>query len=199
MNNKFLANYSQGFNPYPVKGESAFICVRSNAAGNSEIWKINYETGVEECIVSHPDHNFTSPCISPDGQWLYFVSDRGGSPQIYRQAISGGQAERVTFGADYAVSPTLSPDGAQLCYVTRVDGRYRVAVMELATGQEKILTGNDFDESPSFAPNGRMIVFASERGRKGVLGTVSIDGSVSAWLSTATGDIREPTWGPLLA
>ena len=141
----------------------------------------------------------TEPVFSPDGQWLYFVSDRGGSPQIYRQAISGGQAERVTFGADYAVSPTLSPDGAQLCYVTRVDGRYRVAVMELATGQEKILTGNDFDESPSFAPNGRMIVFASERGRKGVLGTVSIDGSVSAWLSTATGDIREPTWGPLLA
>ena len=141
----------------------------------------------------------TEPVFSPDGQWLYFVSDRGGSPQIYRQAISGGQAERVTFGADYAVSPTRSPDGAQLCYVTRVDGRYRVAVMELATGQEKILTGNDFDESPSFAPNGRMIVFASERGRKGVLGTVSIDGSVSAWLSTATGDIREPTWGPLLA
>ncbi len=141
----------------------------------------------------------TEPVFSPDGQWLYFVSDRGGAPQIYRQPISGGQAERVTFGADYAVSPTLNPDGTQLCYITRIDGRYRVAVMELATGQEKILTGNDFDESPSFAPNGRMIVFASERGRKGVLGTVSIDGSVSAWLSTATGDIREPTWGPLLA
>ena len=73
VKNNFLANYSQGLNPYPVKGEQAFICVRPNAAGNSEIWKINYETGVEECIVSHPDHNFTSPCISPDGQWLLFV------------------------------------------------------------------------------------------------------------------------------
>ena len=86
-----------------------------------------------------------------------------------------------------------------MSYITRIDGRFRVAIMELATGQETFLTGNDFDESPSFAPNGRMIVFASERNRKGVLGTVSIDGAVSAWLSTAVGDIREPTWGPLLA
>lgn len=73
MQNNFLANYSQGLNPYPVKGEPAFICVRPNAAGHSEIWKVNYETGVEECIVSQPDRDFTSPSISPDGQWLLFV------------------------------------------------------------------------------------------------------------------------------
>ena len=73
MQNNFLANYSQGLNPYPVKGEPAFICVRPNAAGRSEIWKVNYETGVEECIVSQPDRDFTSPSISPDGQWLLFV------------------------------------------------------------------------------------------------------------------------------
>ncbi len=142
----------------------------------------------------------TEPVFSPDGKWLYFVSDRGGTPQIYRQALEGGaQAERVTFGSDYAVSPAINPAGTHMSYITRIDGRFRVAMMELATGREAILTGNDFDESPSFSPNGRMIVFASERNRKGVLGTVSIDGSVSAWLSAASGDIREPTWGPLLA
>ncbi|MDY6010549.1 MAG: Tol-Pal system protein TolB, partial [Duodenibacillus sp.] len=140
----------------------------------------------------------TEPVFSPDGKWLYFTSDRGGNAQIYRQPVEGGKAERVTFNGNYAVSPVLNPDGTHLSYITRVEGRYRVAIMEIATGQEMILTHNQFDESPCFSPNGRMIVYASERGRKGVLGTVSVDGAVTSWLTAAAGDIREPTWGPLL-
>lgn len=140
----------------------------------------------------------TEPVFSPDGKWLYFTSDRGGKPQIYRQGMDGSPAQRVTFSSDYAVSPVLNPAGTHMSYVTRIDGRFRIAIMELATGQEMVLTNNRFDESPCFSPNGRMIVFASERGRKGVLGTVSVDGEVSSWLTAAMGDIREPTWGPLL-
>ena len=82
--------------------------------------------------------------------------------------------------------------------MTRSNGRFRIAIMDLQTGQERILTGNEFDESPCFSPNGRIICYASERNKKGVLGTVSTDGAVSAWLTASAGDIREPTWGPLL-
>ena len=140
----------------------------------------------------------TEPVFTKDGQYIYFTSDRGGAPQIYRQPLAGGSAQRVTFNGNYAVSPAINSQGTYISYVTRVDGRFRIAIMELATGQERILTGNQFDESPCFSPNGRIICYASERGRKGVLGTVSTDGSVSAWLTASAGDIREPTWGPLL-
>ena len=140
----------------------------------------------------------TEPVFSPDGQYLYFTSDRGGSPQIYRQPLAGGSAQRVTFNGNYAVSPALNPQGTEISYVTRSNGRFRIAIMDLQTGQERILTGNEFDESPCFSPNGRIICYASERNKKGVLGTVSTDGAVSAWLTASAGDIREPTWGPLL-
>lgn len=140
----------------------------------------------------------TEPVFSQDGQHVYFTSDRGGAPQIYRQGATGGFAERVTFASNYAVSPALNPTGTLLAYVTRTDGRYRIATLELATGQEMILSRTDLDESPCFSPNGQMIVFATERNGKGVLATVSTDGAVHSWLTGPTGDIREPTWSAVL-
>lgn len=127
MNNKFLANYSQGFNPYPIKGESAFICVRPNAAGNSEIWKINYETGVEECIVSHPDHSFTSPVISPDGQWLLFVGSskiENGSFTYYNtdlfvSKMDGTGFTQLTYHAADDLSPVWSKDGRYIYFISQ--------------------------------------------------------------------------------
>ena len=86
--------------------------------------------------------------------------------------VDGGNAERVTFSGDYAVSPSLSPDGKTLTYITRSGRRYRVAVMNLATGEEMILTSTDLDESPCFSPNGQMIVYASERNKRGVSQTM---------------------------
>lgn len=127
MNNKFLANYSQGFNPYPIKGESAFICVRPNTAGNSEIWKINYETGVEECIVSHPDHSFTSPVISPDGQWLLFVGSskiENGSFTYYNtdlfvSKMDGTGFTQLTYHAADDLSPVWSRDGRYIYFISQ--------------------------------------------------------------------------------
>lgn len=140
----------------------------------------------------------TEPVFSVDGRYVYFTSDRGGSPQIYRQTVDTDEVERVTFASDYAVSPSINPQGTHLAYVTRTNGRYRVAQMEIATGQETILSGTDADESPCYSPNGRMIVYATEVGRRGVLATVSVDGAVSSRLSGSSGDIREPTWSPLI-
>jgi TolB protein len=138
----------------------------------------------------------TEPQFSPDGEFIYFTSDRGGSPQVYRQPVAGGTAQRVTFDGSYNVTPRLSPDGKNLAFVTRDSGRFRVAVMDLATRQVQVLTDTAKDESPSFAPNGRMIIFATEVGGRGVLAAVSTDGRVKQRLSVQAADVREPAWGP---
>ena len=140
----------------------------------------------------------TEPVFSADGRSVFFTSDRGGTAQIYCQNLESGSVERLTFGSEYAVSPSVSPDGTRLTYVTRVAGQYRVAMMEIATREETILSKTTLDESPCFSPNGRMIVYASENMGRGVLATVSVDGSVTSYLTGPRGDIREPTWGPLL-
>lgn len=137
----------------------------------------------------------TEPVFSPDGQWLYYTSDRGGSPQIYRAPATGGAAKRITYEGDYNASPTLSSDGKYLAYVHRRDGRFQIAVMELATGQTQVLTDTAQDESPSFAPNSRTLLYATLVNGRGVLATVSVDGRIKQRLSQA-GDMREPAWSP---
>ncbi len=194
---RVLANF-RGNNSAPAfSHDGSRLAVALSRDGYTQIFMINADgSGVERFSKSLAID--TEPVFSPDGQWLYFTSDRGGSPQIYRQPLAGGPAHRVTFNGNYAVSPAINPQGMELSYVTRINGRFCVAIMELETGQERILTGNAFDESPCFSPNGRVICYASERNGKGVLGTVSTDGAISAWLTASSGDIREPTWSPLL-
>ncbi len=127
MKDNFLANYSPGFNPYPVKGEKAFICVRPNAAGNSEIWKVNYETGVEECIVSQPGRDFSSPSISPDGQWILCVGSskiEKGSFSYYNTDICVARTDgtgftQLTYHAADDLSPVWSKDGRYIYFVSQ--------------------------------------------------------------------------------
>ena len=137
----------------------------------------------------------TEPVFSPDGRRIYFTSDRGGSPQIYRAAVSGNDVKRLTFEGGYNVSPALSPDGKTLAFVHRRDGRFHVAAMDLNSGQMQVLTDTAFDESPSFAANGRLILYATLVNGRGVLATVSVDGRVRQRLSQS-GDLREPAWEP---
>lgn len=137
----------------------------------------------------------TEPFWGHDGH-IYFTSDRGGSPQIYRIAATGGSPQRVTFEGNYNVSPRLSADGKLLAFITRNTGRFQVAVQDLATRQVTILTDSSHDESPSFAPNGRMILYATESGGRGVLSAVSSDGQIRQRLTVQAADVREPAWGP---
>jgi len=139
----------------------------------------------------------TEPVFSPDGRSLYFTSDRGGSPQIYRMPVAGGDATRVTFSTPYNVSPRISPDGKQLAFITRRDGRFFVAIKDLAGGNEQVLSDGGREESPSFAPNGRWVMYATQNGGRDSLMAVSIDGRVKQRLTSSAFDIREPTWGPL--
>ncbi|SMB20986.1 Protein TolB [Sterolibacterium denitrificans] len=171
------------------------LAVVLSKEGNSQLFTVNADgSGVKRLATSSGID--TEPYFSPDGQYIYFTSDRGGSPQIYRIPASGGEVQRVTFEGVYNVTPRLSPDGRSMAYITRNNGRFQVALMDLASRQSTILTDTLKDESPSFSPNGRMIIYATEVGGRGVLAAVSSDGRVKQKLSVPAADVREPVWGP---
>ncbi len=164
--------------------------------GLSQMYTVNADGSGVQRLASSSSID-TEPAYSHDGQWIYFTSDRGGSPQIYRITASGGGAERVTFEGSYNVTPRPSPDGLTMAYISRTDGGFKVTIMDLATRQQATLTDTGRDESPSFAPNSRMILYATEVGGRGVLAAVSSDGRIKQRLSVQAADVREPAWGPL--
>ena len=137
----------------------------------------------------------TEAKFSPDGAFIYFVSDRGGGPQIYKQAVAGGGATRVTFSGAYNISPALSPDGKLLAYISR-GGGFKVMVMNLATGDVQSVSDTNDDESPSFAPNSRYIIYATKANGRDVLMKSMADGKSKSTLLETGLDIREPVWGP---
>lgn len=192
-----VANF-KGSNSAPAwSPDGRNLAVVLTRDGNSQIYMIGAEGGGARRL-SNSNSIDTEPVFSPDGQSIYFTSDRGGSPQIYRMAATGGDARRVTFEGSYNVSPRISADGKSLVYISREGGRFQVAVLDLASNQRQLLTDGSRDESPSFAPNGKMILYATDAGGRGTLAAVSIDGRVKQRLSTASGDVREPAWGPLV-
>ena len=138
----------------------------------------------------------TEASFSPDGKQVYFVSDRGGGPQIYRVGVDGGNAERVSFKGDYNISPAVSPDGTQLAFITRQGGAFKLMLQDLASGTAAPLTDTQDDESPSFAPNGRLIVYATRARGGDVLMTTTLDGKIKTRLLSSGADMREPAWGP---
>ncbi|MGZ5275861.1 MAG: Tol-Pal system beta propeller repeat protein TolB [Caldimonas sp.] len=140
----------------------------------------------------------TEAQFSADGRWLYFTSDRGGGPQIYRMPAGGGNAERVTVSGGYNISPAISPDGRTLAYVARSGNAFRLATLDLASpgAQPAQLTDTSDDEHPSFAPNGRLLVYATKVQGRSVLMTTTLDGKIKARLPSTTADLREPVWGP---
>ena len=171
------------------------LAVVLSKEGGSQLFLVNADgSGVTRLATSSGID--TEPQFSPDGQFIYFTSDRGGSPQIYRIPAGGGDAQRITFEGSYNVTARLSPDGKSMAYIARNNGRFQVALMDLASKQSQILTDTLKDESPSFSPNGRMIIYATEVGGRGVLAAVSSDGRVKQKLSVPAADVREPTWGP---
>lgn len=138
----------------------------------------------------------TEPVFTPDGQTVYFVSDRGGGPQVYRTPVDGGRAERVTFRGSYNISPAISPDGSTLAYVAREGNSFRVTLMDLASGTLRTVSDTNDDESPSFAPNGRLLLYASRLQGRDVLLTTTLDGRIRTRLVTSGLDMLEPAWGP---
>ncbi len=193
-----VANF-KGSNSAPAwSPDGRTLAVALTLNGLSQIYLINAADGANARRLTTSNAIDTEPVFSPDGRTLYFTSDRGGSPQIYRMPVSGGDASRVTYGSSYNVSPRISPDGRSLAFLTRRDGRFFVGLKDLSGGNESVLTDGGQEESPSFAPNGRWIMYASQQGGRDSLMATSIDGRVKQRLSSSLGDIREPSWGPFL-
>lgn len=184
------SNSAPGWSPDGKK-----LAVVLTKDGSSQLYLVNADgSGVTR--IGRSSGIDTEPKFSPDGQTIYFTSDRGGSPQIYRIPAGGGDAQRITFEGNYNVTPRPSPDGKSLAYIARHSGRFQLTLMDLATKQTHVLTDSAKDESPSFAPNGRTIIYATEVGGRGVLAAVSADGRVKQRLSIQAADVREPSWGP---
>lgn len=163
--------------------------------GNLDIHVLTLASRELRRITQHPSID-TEPSWAPDSRSLYFTSDRAGGPQIYRVALDGSNPRRVTFEGNYNARPRVSPDGEQLALVHRDRDNYRIAIMDLRRGGLRVLTDGQQDESPSFAPNGSMIIFATRERGRGVLAAVSSDGRVRQRIAGAEGDVREPVWSP---
>ncbi|NNF51436.1 MAG: Tol-Pal system beta propeller repeat protein TolB [Gammaproteobacteria bacterium] len=169
----------------------------SRGTGNLDIFVLNLVSGRLTQVTWHAAID-TEPEWAPDGRRLYFTSDRGGGPQVYEIELGSDKAARRTFEGNYNARPRISRDGKSLATVFEDRGNYRVALLELDSGNLQVLTNGQLDESPSFAPNGSMIIYASEAGGRGILAAVSADGRYRQRLTATEGDIREPAWSPFL-
>ena len=190
-----VANYP-GSNSAPAfSPDGRTLAVVLTRDGNSEIYLVGTD-GSNPRRLTHDPSIDTEPVFSPDGAWIYFTSDRSGGPQVYRMPAAGGEAQRITFHGDYNISPRVSADGKTLLYVSRRNDLFQVEALDLASAGETTITDTVKDESPSFAPNGRLVLYATEVGGRGILALASIDGRARARLSGPNGDVREPAWGP---
>jgi TolB protein len=185
-----------GINGAPAwSPDGRYLALTLSKDGNPDIFVLDITRRSLRAITRHWAID-TEPAWSPDGRSLLFTSDRGGRPQIYEVALSGGEPSRVTFDGDYNARASYSPDGRLLTMVTREAGNYRIATLDRKQGLYRIMSSGRLDESPSFAPNGSMIIYATRVGGKGVLAAVSTDGRVEQRLRLQEGDVREPVWSP---
>ena len=163
--------------------------------GNPEIYLYEFASQTLSRLTRHFGID-TEPSWTPDGKSIVFTSNRGGQPQIYRLNVASGDIERLTFQGDYNARPRLSQDGRYLVHVHRNNGVFHVAVLDLVKDNLHILTQTQLDESPSIAPNGSMVIYATNYQNKGILAAVSVDGRVKFNLPSTEGDVREPAWSP---
>ncbi len=193
-----LVSSFRGINSAPsFSPDGRKLALSLSRSGNPEIYVMDLASKQLTQLTNHFGID-TEPTWSADGSTIYFTSDRGGRPQIYQVPSSGGAATRVTFQGNYNATATISPDGKKIAVAQGSGNTYRIALMDSSLGAPRwstISTGS-LDESPSFAPNGSMLIYAAREGGRGVLYAVSADARVRQRLVLADGDVREPAWSP---
>ncbi len=167
----------------------------SKADGNLDIYTLDLQSQVLTRLTNRGSID-TEAAWSRDGKSIYFTSDRAGQPQIYKVAAQGGKATRVSFEGPYNARARMAPSGEKIAIVHNDRGNYRIALVELDRSFTQVLTKGRMDESPSFAPNGETLIYATQEGRKGVLATVTTDGRIHQRITSFEGDVREPAWSP---
>ena len=187
---------------YPgINGAPAFspdgshLAITLSKDGSPDIYVLNLATRGLTRLTSGLSID-TEPTWSPDGSSIVFTSDQGGKPQLYTIPSSGGRATRLTFQGDYNARGRFSSDGRSLAMVNGNGGRYRIAVMDIASRTVNVISEGNLDDSPSFAPNGSMILFSANKGGRSVLSVVATDGSTQQKLNFESGSVREPAWAP---
>lgn len=194
---ELVAKY-RGINGAPAfSPDGRRLALTLSRSGNPEIYVMDLGSRALTQVTNHFEID-TEPTWSADGGTIYFTSDRGGRPQIYSVSAGGGSASRVSFQGSYNASASVSFDGKKIATAQGAGNNYRIAMMDSTTGAPRwsTLSPGSLDESPSFAPNASMVIYAAREGRRGVLYAVSSDARVRQRLVLADGDVREPAWGP---
>ncbi|MEO8459960.1 MAG: Tol-Pal system beta propeller repeat protein TolB [Dokdonella sp.] len=191
-----LVSSNKGINSAPAfSPDGSKLALTLSFAGNPDIYVIDLASKSRIQITRHFAID-TEAVWTPDGQNLIFTSDRSGKPQLYQVSASGGEPTRITFDGQYNAGASVSYDGKQIAMVQGNGNVYRIAILDRTTGQYTQISPGNQDESPSFAPNAGMVLYAATEGTRGVLYSVSADARVRQRLVLADGDVREPAWGP---
>jgi TolB protein len=194
---QLVAAHARGINGAPAwSPDGSKLAIALSYIGNLELFVMDVASR-QETRLTHSLSIDTEPVWAPDGQSIYFTSDRSGRPQIYQIPASGGTAQRISFTGQNNAKASVSYDGKQIAMVQGNGNVYRIAIMDRSLGgQVRFISPGPIDDSPSFAPNASMLLYAATEGRRGVLYAVSNDGQVRQRLVLADGNVQEPAWGP---
>ena len=196
MNKRMVLKRYPGLNGAPAfSPDGTQLAIVLSKSGSPDIWIYDLESHRLRRITRHYGID-TEPSWTADGGSIVFTSDRGGKPQIYRIKLQNLDIERLTFEGDYNAKASLLADDSGLVMVHRRDGIFHISLLDFRRGRLSVLTETELDESPSIAPNGSMLIYATQHGGRGILAAVSIDGGVKFNLPSSTGDVREPAWSP---
>jgi len=191
-----VVSANKGINGAPAfSPDGSKLALTLSYGGNPDIYIIDLASRHSTQITKHFAID-TEATWMPDGQSVIFTSDRSGKPQLYQASIGGGDATRVTFSGEYNADASISYDGKRIAMVQGSGNDYRIAVMDRANGETKIVSLGNLDDHPSFAPNGSMILYAATEGQRDVLYAISSDGGVRQRLLLTDGDVRQPAWSP---
>lgn len=194
---RLITSFS-GINGAPAWSPSGKeLAVVLSKEGSPKIYSVNMANGQMRQLTFGTAID-TEPKYSADGRSIIFTSGRGGSPQIYRLNLANGQTSRVSFNGNYNARASYTPNQQNIVMLHRNDSNFNIAVQDVHSGQVTTLTHSTMDESPSIAPNGRLILYATRDANRGILSMVSIDGRIRLKFPSRDGDIQEPAWSPYL-